>query len=152
MERRDFLIGATTSVAAMAMAKASLADMHAHDHGAAMTADPRVDALRESTLACQEAAADCVRHCIASLGAGDKSLAACMESVLRMQAITGAMHDVAASEAKPSERAQELAAVCAGFCKDCAAECEPHAEKHAACKACLDACLACVEACEAYAA
>ena len=155
MERRDFLIGATTSVAAMAVAKASFGDTHEHGaggHAAAAAVDPRVGALRESTLACQEAAADCVRHCLVRLGEGDKALASCLESVLRMQAVTQATHDVAASGPAPSKRAQELASVCAGFCDDCAAECEPHAEMHAACKACLDACRRCVEACDAYAA
>lgn len=151
MERREFLIGATSSVAAMALANASAASTHAA-HAAGGEGDPKVQALRESTLACQQAAADCVRHCIEQLGTGDKSLAGCLESVLRMQAVTRATFEVAASEGAPTTRSQQLAAVCADYCRDCAKECEPHAGHHAECKACLEACEHCIEACDAYAA
>ena len=155
MERREFLIGATSSVAAMALANASAASTHAEHagHGGGHAAgDPKVAALRESTLACQQAAADCVRHCIERLGTGEGDLAACLESVLRMQAVTQATFEVVASEGAPTKRLQQLASVCADFCRDCAKECEPHAEHHALCKACLEACQHCIEACDAYAA
>ena len=85
MERREFLIGATSSVAAMAFANASAASTHAgHGHGGG---DPKVHALRESTLACQQAAADCIRHCIEKLGGGDGSLARAQSKVLDFDAI-----------------------------------------------------------------
>lgn len=155
MERREFLIGATGTVAAMALAKASAAETHTHGghagHGMAK-GDPKSQALRDSTLACQEAAADCSRHCIELLAGGDESLASCLQSVLRMQAITRATFEVVASESVPTPRSRQLAAVCADFCRDCAEECKPHADDHAVCKACLEACQHCIEACEAYAA
>ena len=155
MDRREFVIGAASGLAAVALTKAAAADSHgAHaghgGHGGA--ADPRVSGLLETTLECQQAAADCIRHCLELLGTGDKSLASCMDRVMRMQAVTQATHAVAAADRAPSARTKDLVAVCADFCNDCAAECEPHAEMHAACKACLDACRACVEACDAYAA
>ncbi len=157
MDRRDFLIGATGSVAALAMAKTSMADSHgAHGAhaagGAGHAADRRVRAVRETTAACEEAAAECVRHCLVALGAGETELADCMRSVLRMQSVVTATRAVTSGETSPDPRTRELVAVCAKFCDDCAAACEPHAEKHAACKDCLEACKRCIEACDAYVA
>ncbi len=157
MDRRYFLIGAASSVATMTLARASLADSHAKHAGHAGAApvaarDSRVTALQETTLACQQAAADCLRHCLAGLGAGDTALADCMQAVLRMQAVTQATHAVAASELEPSALGRDLVGVCADFCDACASACEPHAEMHAACKACMDACRRCIESCDAWAA
>ncbi len=156
MDRREFLYGATTGVAAMTLARAAAAQAehaegghHSASHGAV---DKRILALREATLDCQDAAAECIRHCVAELASGDTTLARCLESVLRVQAVSRATHAIAASDAAMSPRTRDLAAVCADFCNDCAGECEPHAEKHPSCQACLEACRRCVEACDAYAA
>ncbi len=152
MDRREFLVGATAGVAAAAFAGAARADTHAAPAGHAKHGpiDPKSWVVRETTLACQEAAGDCVRHCVAELAAGNRALADCLQSVLRMEAVTAAVHAVVASDPKRSARTRELVAVCADYCRDCAAECEPHAEMHPECKACLEACRRCIEACEAY--
>lgn len=155
MDRREFVIGAAAGLAVASASAASTATAGSHDHhaaGAHAKVDPKLEALRASTADCNAAAADCARHCIEMLATGDTSLASCLVSVQRMQAIVVATNAVAASESKPSARTRELAAVCADFCRDCAKECEPHAEKHAECKACLDACRSCIDACEALAA
>ena len=155
MDRRDFVIGAAASVVGTALAGAAGAASHGdgHDHGqhGHHTTDPKLGKVVESTLACERAAGDCVRHCIEMLAEGHGDMAECLDSVLRMRAVTGAMHAVAVSEHAPSKRTRELAAVCAAFCRDCAEACKPHADKHAECQACLEACEECAEACEALA-
>ncbi len=153
MDRREFVISAAAGLAAAGVAGQTAAASHAdhggHGHHGAI--DPKLTKVRVTTADCDAAAGDCIRHCIELLGDGDTSLAECLASANRMQAVVLAMNAVAASETKPSERTRELAAVCGAFCADCAKACEPHADKHAECKACLEACQTCAEACESLA-
>ena len=152
MDRRDFLIGATTGLATIALAKTSGAS-HPSGGGHAGHAQPvDVTKLREATLACDAAAADCIRHCLASIAEGDVSLADCLSSVLKTQAVTQATYSVISSELTPDAPARQLVAACAEFCEACSAACQPHAKKHSSCKACMEACDHCAQACEALAA
>lgn len=155
MDRRNFLVGATGSLAAIALAKASVAAQASsggHQGHASLGDQADVAKIRETTVACDEAAANCVRHCLAAISAGDVALADCLSSVLRMQAVTEATYSVVSSNKAPDAPTRQLVAVCADFCQDCAAACQPHADQHPACKACLEACDHCVQACRALAA
>lgn len=50
-------------------------------------------------------------------------------------------------EARGSQYAKDLCALCVKVCAACAEECSKHASHHESCKTCAEACKKCVEAC-----
>lgn len=152
MRRREML-GAAGALAALAAAGAALAQPGAkpaaagrHDHhGGGAKAELLIDALSE----CVNKGEACIAHCIALLGEGDRSVAACARSVSETVALCEGLRKLAA---QGSPRAAQVARIARAACLDCEKECRKHEKKHAACRDCAQACAACARECEAFAA
>lgn len=158
MNRRELLTRAGTvgAVVGLGLAGAGAATAASHgdhsDHSAGGDSgkqDAKLAELVDEALDCKEAGLACVRHCVASLGKGDTSLAACLDQVLRMKSVVDATAEVASLDLMASARTKELVKLCAAVCRDCREECEKHAKHHGACRECMEACDECIEACEA---
>lgn len=157
MDRREFLVGAVTTLAAGAAVRAAA---HQGEHaghaghaaaGAAAPRDAKLDKVVETSLDCVKTGSACVRHCVDLLAQGDRSLEGCMRSVLDVVAVCDALAKVAGQTAAPTKSLRAYAAACAQYCRDCAEACREHAEHHVPCKACMESCNRCAEACEALA-
>ncbi len=148
MKRRDFVVGAGSFVAGLALADRvdAAEEPGTGGHKQATTPAPALTKVAATAAACEAAGQDCIRHCVELLG-HDASLRACLESTLAMSAVCGTMAKVASYATTPTLNVRALAGTCAKFCAQCAEACKPHAEHHAVCKACMDRCVECEAAC-----
>lgn len=157
LSRRQALYagGAVLAAGGLAFAGAARAEHEGHDHGAHDhgshdhhahgehgKADSQHQALIEAAQHCMASAEACVPHCISLLGKGDTSLAECLESVLAISPVCGAVARLASLDAP---RLKDLAKVCSDICADCEKVCRKHAEHHKVCKDCADSCAAFVK-------
>lgn len=127
---------------------------HMHDAPAPAAALPpaftaALQAIVESTAACQRDGRICLAACTEHFAGGAMHMEACQRAVMNMLSVTGAMADVAGFKNASAKNVKALATACAMYCRACAAGCEPHKDHHAECKACMESCLACAKACEA---
>ena len=149
MDRRALLGALAASGTLLSMGAARAEEEHKHHHDAHGDHSGHGDAavhqaLVSSALECVKRGEVCISHCISSLGQGDTSLKACLQSVLAMMPSCQALARLAALDAP---RLKEFAKVCGDICADCQTECKKHQDHHAACKACGEACGECVEEC-----
>jgi Cys-rich four helix bundle protein (predicted Tat secretion target) len=149
MKRRDFVVGAGSFVAGLALAGRvdAAEEPGTGGHKQATTPAPALTKVAATAAACEAAGQDCIRHCVDLLGQGDASLRACLESALAMSAVCGALAKVASYATTATLNVRALAGTCAKFCAECSEACKPHAEHHAVCKACMDHCDECETAC-----
>jgi len=136
MKRRNALIGGTALAAALGTmactARNAGAQHPGHDHaghGNDELADAAIDCIRRGNA--------CLAHCIALLGAGDTSVAACATAV---EAMKPAMDALAAIAATGNRRTADIARALVKLCEDCEAACRVHADKHPTCRACMESC------------
>jgi Cys-rich four helix bundle protein (predicted Tat secretion target) len=142
------LLGSVAALAAVSTSKAfaaehdmhDMAGMHEHHHEASTRNSALISAASDCVLKAQV----CLQHCLVLLGEGDKSLAACAKSSSQVEAICGALQNLAAAESKSLPA---LAKVAMDICKDCEEECKK-TDKHPQCKACGEACAACYKECK----
>lgn len=153
MNRRDVLMTAAGSVAAMSLA--ALAEEPKAAPGAPVAGGPAPKeesfntVLFEATFGCLKAGEVCLDHCVRSLSTGDKMMAECAGTVRAMLPMCEAMSKLTLLK---STHMKALAAVCAKTCRDCEAACKKHAKHHAECKACMESCQKCAAECEKAAA
>jgi Cys-rich four helix bundle protein (predicted Tat secretion target) len=150
MKRRDFVIGAGSLVAGLALAgRAGAAEepAEAAAHKQATTPAPKLTKVASAAAACEAAGQDCIRHCVELLAQGEASLRPCLESALAMSAACGALAKIASYATTPTLNVRAFAGTCAKFCAECAEACKPHAEHYAVCKTCMDRCVECEAAC-----
>ena len=138
MNRRQVLSGVGFLAAAAGIAEQGRSEM---------VAGVPNDAVAAAASNCVSKGEACLNHCLALLGSGDKSMAACSKTVSEMLAVCGAMRSLAAQGA-PS--LPKFASVCLEVCKRCETECRKHA--HGPCKECAAACAACQAECKKIAA
>lgn len=143
MNRRELMKGGA-ALAGMALAAATVAAEHRHDH-AGMQHDRLFAALGD----CIQLGQACLSHCHDLLGEGEKSMAGCAKSVSEMLALCGALQQLANQRSRHTGR---LATLAMEACRQCEDECSKHAEKHEICKACGESCATCARACEKIAA
>ncbi len=146
VERREFLIGATTTLAAAAIpstASAMKEHKHEHKHHHHGVHQAIVDSAEE----CIATGKTCLTHCLVLLGEGDTSMAECSKNVNEMIPVCEALATLALSDSK---NLNALAQVCVVVCKDCAAGCKQHINDHPECKDCYDACNQAIEVLEAH--
>ena len=147
MERRDVLKTAAAAVAgAMSTAALAAAGHEHHDHGGMAM---RNAALIAASADCVKTGEACLAHCIYLMGNGDKSMAACAQSVNELLATCTALMKLAGQD---SRYVPALAKVAAEVCANCEKECRNHADHHAECKACAESCASCVKECKRVAA
>lgn len=145
MERREMLAGlAGVALAGVATQAFAQHDGH-HHHGGT----PGRQALVDAAGACVARGDECMAHCLTLLATGDKTLAACAQSVNETVAGCTALQKLAAQD---SGYARRMAQLVSEMCLACEKECRKHEDKHAECKACAEACQTCAKACKAYAA
>lgn len=142
MNRREVLLGGLSLAGAALVTKVQAAEMK-HDHHMAGTS-----ALTLATADCIQKSQVCLSHTIMLMGAGDKDMAACAQSVNEVLAICTSLQSLANQE---SEFLPKIAALAAAACKKCEDECAKH-QDHAVCKACGDSCAACAKECKKIAA
>jgi Cys-rich four helix bundle protein (predicted Tat secretion target) len=148
LTRREALASATGALAVLAAATSAAAETGSHDgHGSHDGAghEMRHRSAFDAAMKCVTRGEECVPHCIALLGQGDTSLAACLGAVQQMIPACAALARFAAFD---SARLKQLAEFCIGVCDDCEKECRKH-EKHAVCKSCAESCAECSKACKA---
>jgi len=145
MDRREWISG-VTGLAMASLATAAQAQHEGHQHHAV---PPGRKAVIEAAGACVARGEECLAHCLVLLSTGDKTLAACAQSVSETVAGCGALQKLAAQDSTFGKR---MAGLVREMCKACEDECRKHEDKHAECKACAEACVDCARACEAYAA
>lgn len=153
MERRDFLakgaglavggVLAATAGEALAQNKKKKAAPAGHDHAAMMGDKNKM--LMAAAADCVQKGEICLQHCLDMLSTGDKSMAACAQSVRDMMIYCEALNKAANQNSK---RLKALAKLAFDACKDCEDECRKH-EKMETCKACADACVECQKQCKA---
>lgn len=68
----------------------------------------------EEESGCLQAGEGCVRHCVDLMGKGDTSLHRCLQSVLPMKAVCGALEKLASYADTPETHLRAYAAVSAG--------------------------------------
>lgn len=93
----------------------------------------------KASLACTIDCERCITDCIAS---GNKG---CIELCRDCADICALC---ARFEARGSQFAKDLHALCAKICKACSIECAKHASHHESCKKCTETCKICAEMCE----
>jgi Cys-rich four helix bundle protein (predicted Tat secretion target) len=150
MNRRDVIISAAGSVAALSFA--ALAEQAKGAAPAAAAAPAKYEyntELFDAARDCLRTGLICLDHCVRSLSTGDKMMAECAATVRAMLPLCEATSALALQN---SAHLKALAAVCAKACRDCEAACKKHANHHAECKACMDSCGKCAAACEKVAA
>ena len=148
MERREML-KTVLATAASAISAAALAGEHDnHNHGKPGVA-PRNAGVIAASADCLKTGEACLAHCLYLLGNGDKSVAACAQSVNELLATCTAMMKLAGQDSK---FVPAMAKVAAEVCASCEKECRKHADHHAECKACAESCAACVKECKKLAA
>ncbi len=141
MDRRQALLTAFASAAALSMASRAVVAQANESH-------PSASANREvleSALHCARDGEICMAHCLESFSAGDSTLAECARSVAQLVPACTALAQLAALN---SPRLAEFAHAAALICKDCEAQCRKHADHHDFCKNCADSCVSCIKACE----
>jgi Cys-rich four helix bundle protein (predicted Tat secretion target) len=146
MERREVLKTVAATVAA-AMSGAALAGEHDHHDHAGMA--QRNAGLIAASADCLKTGEACLAHCIYLLGNGDKTMAACAQSVNELLASCNALMKLAGQD---SRYVPAFAKVAAEVCSNCEKECRKHADHHAECKACAESCAACLKECKKVAA
>jgi Cys-rich four helix bundle protein (predicted Tat secretion target) len=144
MNRREVLLGGLSFAATALVTKAQAAEMK-HEHHHNMMGN---SALSAATADCIQKSQVCLSHTIMLMGAGDKDMAACAQSVNEVLAICSALQSLANQE---SEFLPKLAALAVAACKKCEDECAKHKE-HEVCKACGESCAACAKECKKIAA
>jgi len=142
MERRDVLKTVAAAVAG-AISSAALAGQHDHHDHAGMT--KRNAALIAANADCLKTGEACLAHCIYLLGNGDKTVAACAQSVNELLASCTALMKLAGQD---SRYVSAFAKVTAEVCANCEKECRKHADHHEECKACAESCAACLKECK----
>jgi len=147
MNRRELLQSAAALTVAAATISVSAAEdhNHHHDHGGGSKYLPLLNAASD----CVAKGEVCIAHCLELLGEGNKSMAACAQSVNQMLALCGALRTLAAQQ---STHTVSLAKVALAVCTDCEKECRKHENEHAECKACADSCAECISQCKAVTA
>lgn len=144
MERREML-KTVLATAASAISVAALAGEHDHhSHGAPGMAS-RNAGLIAASADCLKTGEACLAHCLYLLGNGDKSVAACAQSVNELLASCTALMKLAGQDSK---FVPAMAKVAAEVCASCEKECRKHADHHPECKACAESCAACVKECK----
>lgn len=113
----------------------------AHQGHAAATPDTGLGAeeteVVHALMHCDTAGQTCLTQCLALLGQGEASMAACAQGVREMLAVCAAAR--ATLQSRSSLAAAQLA-VCRDACAACRAACLPHVDHHAQCSACAEAC------------
>lgn len=150
MERREALktVAATLATALSGAALAAGDHDHPHDHAPAGMAK-RNAALIATSADCLKTGEACLAHCLYLLGNGDKSVAACAQSVNELLASCTALMKLAGQD---SRFVPAFAKVTAEVCASCEKECRKHADHHEECKACAESCAACLKECRKLAA
>ena len=118
-------------------------------HGAHAAVAPvsREEAAVVAALgACEAVGEACLTHCLALLGAGDASMAACARGVRDMLAVCRATQTLVQGQ---SALAGAQLALCRDACSACAAACAPHTSHHAPCSDCADQCRSAIAAIDA---
>ncbi len=149
MDRRELLTGGAAALASLALSQAAAAAEaapHEHHHH---DADPRTTSLAATAADCIQTGQVCLNHCLVLLKQGDKSMAACAQSVMELLSVCGALQSLANAK---SRYLPQMAKVALEACRDCSAECKKYADKHEECKACMESCDACVRECKAISA
>lgn len=142
MNRREVLLSGLSLAGAALVTKVQAAEMkHGHHTAGSST-------LTLATADCIQKSQVCLSHTIMLMGAGDKDMAACAQSVNEVLAICSSLQSLANQE---SEFLPKIAALAAAACKKCEDECAKH-QDHAVCKACGDSCAACAKECKKIAA
>jgi len=138
MDRRGMLYAmGAAAMAASAVPTLGQEEHHHHEGGA------KHQALIDAASKCSSAAEICIGHCIESLAAGDKTMAACAASSREVAVVCNGLRALAAQDAAHLASYAKLAAE---ICKSCETECRKHAE-HTPCKNCADACVNCAVEC-----
>lgn len=148
MERRELLKTAAAAVAGAISASALAAD-HDHAHHDHAGANKRNAALIAASGDCLKTGEACLAHCIYLLGNGDKTMAACAQSVNELLASCNALMKLAGQDSK---YVPALAKVAAEICANCEKECRKHEKHHEECRACAESCAACLKECKKVAA
>ncbi len=148
MERREALkaVAATLAATMSGAALAAANHDHSHDHGGATKRNAAIIAASADCLKTGEA---CLAHCLYLLGNGDKSMAACAQSVNELLATCTALMKLAGQD---SRFVPAFAKLAADVCASCEKECRKHADHHEECKACAESCATCVKECRKLAA
>jgi Cys-rich four helix bundle protein (predicted Tat secretion target) len=128
MDRRQMLIGTGTVLLTSMVARAQKHE--GHGSGESTLADASAHCVRRGEA--------CLAHCLALLGSGDTSMAACAKNAAEMTALARSMLTLAASGSK---RQKALAKIVGESAKDCEAECRKHADKHPVCHDCAESCM-----------
>ncbi|MDP2882129.1 MAG: four-helix bundle copper-binding protein [Azonexus sp.] len=149
MERRDLLKTAAAAVAGAISASALAAGEHDHAHHNHPGMGRRNAALIAASADCLKTGEACLAHCIYLLGNGDKTMAACAQSVNELLASCAALMKLAGQDSK---YVPALARVAADICANCEKECRKHEKHHEECKACAESCAACLKECKKIAA
>ena len=141
MERREMLKTVLAAAVGAISTAALAADHDHHNHGASS----RNAGLIAASADCLKTGEACLAHCIYLLGNGDKSMAACAQSVNELLASCTALMKLAGQDSK---FVPAIAKVAAEICANCEKECRKHADHHPECKACAESCAACVKECK----
>jgi len=141
MNRKSFI---RTTVAGVATA-AALSQLNSQDHNHDMKDMKTPDAGKYSKALmsaahCKLAAQICLSHCIAEMGKGDKTLAACASSTREVMAACDSFMQMASLD---SGFTKKMAKLCEEICNSCATECKKHSTHHKVCKDCMNSCISC---------
>ena len=151
MDRRNFLAFSALGTASIITSKAlAQHDHHNHAKSSSKSYSKSESMLIKTAEDCIHEGKICLAHCLDSMSSGDKTLAACQQSVVNMLASVEAMNDVAIYGNYKKKSMIKLVDACQSFCEDCREECLKHSKHHKTCKACADACGACIEACKKF--
>jgi Cys-rich four helix bundle protein (predicted Tat secretion target) len=144
MERREMLKTVLATAVGAISTAALAADHDHHSHGAPGAAS-RNAGLIAASADCLKTGEACLAHCLYLLGNGDKSVAACAQSVNELLASCTALMKLAGQDSK---FVPALAKVAGEICASCEKECRKHADHHPECKACAESCAACLKECK----
>lgn len=147
MERREALKTVAATIAG-AISGAALAAEHDHHHDHAGLAK-RNAGLIAASGDCLKTGEACLAHCLYLLGNGDKTMAACAQSVNELLASCTALMKLAGQD---SRYVPAFAKVAAEVCANCEKECRKHEKHHEECRACAESCAACLKECKKAAA
>ncbi|MBI5185217.1 MAG: four-helix bundle copper-binding protein [Nitrospinae bacterium] len=146
MKRREMLLASGGAVLAAATGQAFAAEpAHEHGHQHIKTANKNVD-LVKSANDCVLTAEPCLASCLEVLGAGDKTMRECAESIIELSAVCAALMKTAATGTK---HLKQMAMVAKQVCLSCEEQCLKHKE-YQQCLDCANACKKCAEVCDKY--
>ena len=134
MDRRELFAGSAAAGVVLASG-AAVAAQHGEDQKKHYM--PPHKEFRAQAQVCLGDGHACLDHCLALLGRGDTSMAACAKIVKQMNAVCAAIGPVASTG---SRHVKSIAKLCLEVCTDCKAECDKHAKKHMLCKVCSESC------------